>query len=249
MHTLTRGLALALTLAWTLACSGAVPEPTPTEPPWEASWQLENGPDLRQHLGQIQAIKERFETVQSERGDLRLQALSAPTELGETALLLSAATLLEPSAEPDPIALGARTDLRLHQLQKVAEGEASGLSVQRAGHLLWQLERTDTVVILVLHELRLPEILSERSFAPGQVHGTAHLYAYPEGTPLGRVDFRATNSPQASSFSKNFSSTNLALDLHANTQSAMGSALQRSFPLLSTPAQPGVDWSGLSGTP
>ncbi len=249
MHPLTRGTALALTLAWTLACSGAAPEPVPAEPPWEAAWQLEHGAELRGHLAQIQAIQARAEAQQAERGDLTLQALSAPTQLGDTALLLSATTLLAPTAEPDPIVLSATTDLRLPQLQQLSEGQVSGLSAQRAGHLLWQLERTDTVVILVLHEVRLPEILSERSFAPGQVQGTAHLYAYPAGTPLGRVDFSATNSPQASSFSKSFSGRNLSLDLHANTQAALGSALQRSFPMLTTPAQPGVDWSGLNSAP
>lgn len=116
---------------------------------------------------------------------------------------------LDPQVELHPIGLSTRTDLRLDQLQRLAEGEVSGSSPQRAGHLLWQLERSDTVVILALHEVRLPEILSERSFAPGRAEGTAHLYAYPAGTPLGWVDFSATNSPEASAFSEHSSAMRL----------------------------------------
>ena len=243
MTSTARGIGALGLLGLALACGGGSEEKPPAPPPWETAWSAQNGAELGPHLERLEALRIAFNQQWDEHGDAQITPLSQPATVSKTAMLITEPALLEPmvnSGGVPTISLDAETNPRLDQLTALHEGGRvnSFFSVQRANHLLWELQATQVVVILDLETQRDPEILDERSFAPGLIRGTAHVFDYTDASYLGRAEFSATNSPEVSSFSEDFGPMFLSLDLHNNTQRALGSALQRVFPQLTMPPPP-----------
>ena len=237
-----RGL-LALALAGAIACGGEVEEKAPAPPPWETAWSAKHGAKLGPHLERFAALRSAYDQVKEERGDAAIAPLSQAVEISKSAMLITEPALLDPtlnSGDQPTISLDAENNPRLDQLTQLSQGGmvSSFFSDKRADHLLWELKDTQVVVILSLETQRDPKILNETSFEPGLIRGTAHVFDYATASYLGRADFGATNSPEVSSFSPDFGPMYLSLDLHNNTQAALGDALAKVFPQLRTPAPP-----------
>ncbi|MFT5585137.1 MAG: hypothetical protein ACI9VR_002725 [Cognaticolwellia sp.] len=225
-----------------MACGGGSGEKAPAPPPWETAWSAENGADLGPHLERFAALRTAYAKVKDARGDAAIAPLDQSVEISKTAMLITEPALLDPSVnsgQQPTISLDGQGNPRLDQLTSLNQGGpvSSFFSVKRADHLLWELQGTQTVVILNLETDRDPEILDERSFVPGAIRGTAHVFDYASTAYLGRADFGATNSPEVS-IRTGYDPLYLSTDLGRNTQAAIGSALQGVFPELSTPKAP-----------
>lgn len=229
-------------LGLAIACGGGSDERPPPPPAWETAWSADHATELAPHLERFAALRTAYALVKDERGEAAIAPLKQSVEISKSAMLITEPVLLDPtvnSGQQPTISLDGENNPRLDQLTLLHQSQpvSSFFSVQRANHLLWELNDTQVVVILNLETNRRPEILDERSFAPGAIRGTAHVFDYASADYLGRADFGATNSPEVS-VQNGYDLGYLNIDLSRNTQSAIGSSLQALFPGLSTPAAP-----------